>query len=73
MLHSFYEKYQISNTFALFGTFVTFIENHPTLLFIVVQIIALVFDLIRQKILKQKTKSTINQKGKTFEVNQKNE
>jgi len=70
---SFYEKYQVSNTFALFGTFVTFVENHPTLLFIVIQIIALAFDIIRQKILKQKTKSTINQKGKTFEVNQKNE
>lgn len=72
-MNDFYEKYQISNTFALFGTFVTFIENHPTLLFIVIQIIALAFDLFRQKILKQKTKSTINQKGKTFEVNQKNE
>lgn len=69
----FYEKYQLSNTFALFGTFVTFVENHPTLLFIVIQIIALAFDIVRQKILKQKTKSTINQKGKTFEVNQKNE
>jgi len=72
MMH-FYEKYQISNTFALFGTFVTFIENHPTLLFIVVQIIALIFDLIKQKKLKQKKKSTLTQKGKTFEVNQKNE
>lgn len=69
----FYEKYQLSNTFALFGTFVTFVENHPTLLFIVIQIIALAFDIVRQKILKQKTKSRINQKGKTFEVNQKNE
>lgn len=69
----FYEKYQISNTFALFGTIVTFVENHPTLLFIVVQLIALLFDLVRQKILKQKTKSIINQKGKNFEVNQKNE
>ena len=72
-MQDFYEKYQVSNTFALFGTFVTFIENHPTLLFIVVQLIALIFDLVRQKILKQKTKSTINHKGKNFEVNQKNE
>ncbi len=58
---TFLQRYPLSNLFAGFFTFLQFVESHPTLQFIFLQIALFLFDLLRQKILHSKTKRKIKQ------------